>query len=85
MSLNTKRKLSLCLMGLSIFFWLLRKLNVIYIPGLSAITLGVAMMIVALYMFEVRKDQKLFGVLIFAFGLFMLVMAGFEIYGAVAG
>jgi di/tricarboxylate transporter len=85
MSLETKRKVSLGLLALSILAWLLRKLNVLYIPGLSAIALGIAMIIVSLYMFEVKKNQKIWGILILAFGLFMLVAAGIEIYALATG
>ena len=40
MSMNTKKNISIVLLVLALLLWLLRKMNVLYIPGLSMVLLG---------------------------------------------
>ena len=61
--------------------WVLRKLNVLYIPGLSMILLAGSMIIVGIMMFQLKQKKKLGGTLILAFGLFCVVAAIMEIKG----
>ena len=61
--------------------WVLRKLNVLYIPGLSMILLAGSMIIVGIMMFQLKQKKKLGGTLILAFGLFCIVTAVMEIKG----
>ena len=60
---------------------MLRKLNVLYIPGLSMILLAGSMIIVGIMMFQLKQKKKLGGTLILAFGLFCVVAAIMEIKG----
>ena len=43
MSMNTKKNIAIVLLVLSMLLWVLRKLNVLYIPGLSMILLALSM------------------------------------------
>ena len=67
---------------LSMLLWVLRKLNVLYVPGLSMILLAVSMIIVGIMMFQLKQKKKLAGTLIVAFGLFCVVAAIMEILSA---
>ena len=62
----------------------LRKLNVLYVPGLSMILLAVSMLLVGSIMFQLKEKKKVGGTLIFAFGLFCIVAAVLEIRNFVA-
>ena len=73
MSMNTKKNISIVLLVLALLLWLLRKMNVLYIPGLSMVLLGLSMIMVGIMMFQVK--------LILAFGLFCIVTAVMEIKG----
>ena len=79
MSMNTKKNISIVLLVLAL--WLLRKMNVLYIPGLSMVLLGLSMIMVGIMMFQVKQKKKLGGTLILAFGLFCIVTAVMEIKG----
>ena len=67
---------------LSMLLWVMRKLNVLYVPGLSMILLAVSMIIVGIMMFQLKQKKKLAGTLIVAFGLFCIVAAIMEILSA---
>ena len=71
----------LFLLVLALLLWLLRKMNVLYIPGLSMVLLGLSMIMVGIMMFQVKQKKKLGGTLILAFGLFCIVTAVMEIKG----
>ena len=75
MSMNTKKNISIVLLVLALLLWLLRKMNVLYIPGLSMVLLGLSMIMVGIMMFQVKQKKKLGGTLILAFGLFCIVTA----------
>lgn len=47
MKLETKRRLSMLLLAVAVIFWLLRQLAVVYIPGVSALALAGAMLLLA--------------------------------------
>ncbi len=81
MSMNTKKNVAIVLLVVSMLLWVLRKLNVLYIPGLSMILLAGSMIIVGLMMFQLKQKKKLGGTLILAFGLFCVVAAIMEIKG----
>ena len=81
MSMNTKKNISIVLLVVSMLLWVLRKLNVLYIPGLSMILLAGSMIIVGIMMFQLKQKKKLGGTLILAFGLFCIVTAVMEIKG----
>lgn len=81
MSMNTKKNVAVVLLVISMLLWVLRKLNVLYIPGLSMILLAGSMIIVGIMMFQLKQKKKLGGTLILAFGLFCVVAAIMEIKG----
>ena len=81
MSMNTKKNVAIVLLVVSMLLWVLRKLNVLYIPGLSMILLAGSMIIVGIMMFQLKQTKKLGGTLILAFGLFCVVAAIMEIKG----
>ncbi len=81
MSMNTKKNVAIVLLVVSMLLWVLRKLNVLYIPGLSMILLAGSMIIVGIMMFQLKQRKKLGGTLILAFGLFCVVAAIMEIKG----
>ena len=81
MSMNTKKNVAIVLLVVSMLLWVLRKLNVLYIPGLSMILLAGSMIIVGIMMFPLKPKKKLGGTLILAFGLFCVVAAIMEIKG----
>ena len=69
------------LLVLAMLLWVMRKLNVLYVPGLSMILLAVSMIIVGIMMFQIKEKKKMAGTLILAFGLFCIVAAIMEIKG----
>lgn len=83
MTMNTKKNVAMVLLVLSMLLWVMRKLNVLYVPGLSMILLAVSMIIVGIMMFQLKQKKKLAGTLIVAFGLFCIVAAIMEILSAV--
>lgn len=82
MTMNTKKNMAMVLLVLSMLLWVMRKLNVLYVPGLSMILLAVSMIIVGIMMFQLKQKKKLAGTLIVAFGLFCIVAAIMEILSA---
>ena len=82
MTMNTKKNVAMVLLVLSMLLWVMRKLNVLYVPGLSMILLAVSMIIVGIMMFQLKQKKKLGGTLILAFGLFCIVAAIMEILSA---
>ena len=75
MKLETKRRLSMLLLAVAVIFWLLRQLAVVYIPGVSALALAGAMLLLASGMDRSRSSQKAAVTLIFAFGLLNILFA----------
>ena len=60
---------------------LLRQLAVVYIPGVSALALAGAMLLLASGMDRSRSSQKAAVTLIFAFGLLNILFAIIELHG----
>ena len=63
MSMQTKKVVSTVLLVLAMLLWVMRKLNVLYIPGLSMILLGLSMIIVGIMMFQIKEKKKMAGTL----------------------
>ena len=82
MTMNTKKNVAMVLLVLSMLLWVMRKLNVLYVSGLSMILLAVSMIIVGIMMFQLKQKKKLAGTMIVAFGLFCIVAAIMEILSA---
>ena len=82
MSMSTKKNIAIVLLVLSMLLWVLRKINILYIPGLSMILLALSMVLVGVMMFQLKQKKKLAGTLIVAFGLFCIVAAIMEILSA---
>ena len=81
MSMQTKKNVAIVLLVLSMLLWVMRKLKVLYIPGLSMFLLAGSMVIVGIMMFQLKQKKKLGGTLILAFGLFCVVAGIMEIKG----
>ena len=78
--LDGRQKVELLLLLIAIIAWLLRKLEILYIPGLAGITLGVALGMVGVnFIAQKDKSKKVAGVLILAFGLLNIVVAFMEV------
>ena len=85
MSMNTKKNAAIVLLVLAMLLWVLRKLGVLYVPGLSMILLALSMVIVGIMMFQIKQKKRVAGTLIVTFGLFCIVAAIMEIKGYMAG
>ena len=57
MSMNTKKNVSIGLLALAMLLWALRKLNVLYVPGLSMILLAASMLLVGSIMFQLKEKK----------------------------
>lgn len=78
--LDGRQKVELLLLLIAIIAWLLRKLEILYIPGLAGLTLGVALGMVGVnFIAQKDKSKKVAGVLILAFGLLNIVVAFMEV------
>ena len=78
--LDGRQKVELLLLLIAIIAWLLRKLEILYIPGLAGLTLGVALGMVGVnFIAQKDKSKKLAGVLVLAFGLLNIVVAFMEV------
>ncbi len=78
--LDGRQKVELLLLFIAIIAWLLRKLEILYIPGLAGLTLGVALGMVGVnFIAQKDKSKKVAGVLILAFGLLNIVVAFMEV------
>lgn len=82
MTMNTKKNVAMVLLVLSMLLWVLRKINILYIPGLSMLLLALSMVLVGVMMFQLKEKKKLAGTMIVAFGLFCIVAAIMEILSA---
>ena len=78
--LDGRQKVELLLLLIAIIAWLLRTLEILYIPGLAGITLGVALGMVGVnFIAQKDKTKMVAGVLILAFGLLNIVVAFMEV------
>ena len=81
MSIQKRKNVCIGLLAVSIVFWCLRKLNIVYIPAASAFAVAAAMILLGVTMLKANASKKLAAVFIIAFGLFMIVFGVIEIYG----
>lgn len=78
--LDARQKVELILVIVALAAWLLRKLDILYIPGLAGVTLGVALGMVGVgFIAQKDKTKKIGGILILAFGLLNIVVAFMEV------
>lgn len=70
----------LILLVISMLSWVLHKAEVIRVPGLTALSLGVAMGMLGVgYVAQKVRSRKIAGVLILAFGLLNVIVGIMEI------
>lgn len=82
--LDTRQWLQLILLIIALVSWLLRSADILYIPGLTGITLGLALGMVGIsFIAQKDKKKKIAGVLVLAFGLLNILVAFFEITGMI--
>ena len=78
--LDARQTVELILVAIALVAWLLRKLDILYIPGLSGVTLGVALGMLGVgFIAQKDKSKKVAGVLLLAFGLLNIVVAFMEV------
>lgn len=83
--LDGRTLLELILLIVAVAFWALHKMNILYVPGVAPISLGVSMGLLGMgYIANKQKSRKAAGVLLLAFGLLQLFVGLMEIYGSVA-
>lgn len=83
-NLTTRQWLQLILLVIAIISWVLRAAGVLYIPGLTGITLGLALGMVGIgFIAQKDKTKKIAGVLVLAFGLLNILTAFFEVAGMI--
>ena len=58
MSMSTKKNIAIVLLVLSMLLWVLRKINILYIPGLSMFLLALSMVLVGVMMTSSFKEIK---------------------------
>ena len=82
--LDTRNWIEIVLVVVAMVAWLLRKMKVLYVPALTAFSLGVAMGLLGVgFIAEKDKSRKTAGVLILAFGLFNVFVGIMEIYSSI--
>lgn len=73
--LDSRTLIELILLVVAVIFWVLRKANVLYIPGLAAIALAIAMGLLGMgYIAQKQKSRKIAGVLLLAFALLQIIL-----------
>lgn len=83
---NRREWIEIILVAVAMVAWLLRKAKVLYVPALTSFSLGIAMGLLGVgYIAEKNKSRKVAGVLILAFGLFMVFVGIMEIYSNING
>lgn len=84
--LDTRSWIEIVLVVVAMVAWLLRKFKALYVPALTAFSLGIAMGMLGVgYIAEKNKSRKAAGVLILAFGLFNIFVGIMEIYSSING
>ena len=83
--MNKKQMVAAGFLVVSVVTWALHKMNVFYVPALTALTLCVAMAIVGADMLigtgkRKNTSRRLAAILVLAFALFYRGMGGMEIY-----
>lgn len=86
--MNTKQKIAALFLVIALASWLVNKLEIFYVPGLTAIALCVAMCVEGADMLagtgkKKNTSRRVAAILVLAFGLFNLVVGGLEIYSYV--
>ena len=82
--LEGRQLVELVLVAVALIFWILRKADILYVPGVTGITLGVALGMVGVGFIALKdKTKKIAGVLVLAFGLLNIVTAFMEIGGLI--
>ena len=82
--LEGRQIVELVLVAVALIFWILRKADILYVPGVTGITLGVALGMVGVGFIALKdKTKKIAGVLVLAFGLLNIVTAFMEIGGLI--
>lgn len=83
--LDTRTIVELILLVVSIIFWGLRKAGILYVPGVAAISLAVAMGLLGVgYIAYKQKTRKLAGVLLLAFALLQIIVGLSEIHSFIS-
>ena len=78
--LDSRTLIELILLAVAVVFWVLRKMNVVYIPGLAPIALAIGMGLLGMgYIAQKQKSRKLAGVLLLAFALLQIIVGLMEI------
>lgn len=84
--LDGRTVIELILLLVSVVFWGLRKANIVYVPGVAAVSLGIAMGLLGMgYISHKQKSRKAAGVLLLAFGLLQLFVGLMEVYAMASG
>ena len=82
--LEGRQIVELVLVAVALIFWILRKADILYVPVVTGITLGVALGMVGVGFIALKdKTKKIAGVLVLAFGLLNIVTAFMEIGGLI--
>lgn len=79
------QKIAAVFLVIAVASWVLHKANIFYVPGLTSLTLCVAMCAEGSDMLKgtgkkKNTSRRFAAILVLAFGLFNLVYGGFEIY-----
>lgn len=78
--LDSRTMIELVLLLVSVVFWALRKAGILYIPGVAAISLAIAMGLLGMsYITSKQKSRKVAGVLLLAFALLQIIVGLMEI------
>lgn len=85
-NLDKRQKIEVVLLVVAVIFWLLRRANILYVPGLSSILLGIVLVMVAMGLIAQKQDKikKYVGIAVMAFGLLNVIVAFFEFTGRLA-
>lgn len=83
-NLNKRQWLQLILLAIAIISWVLSKANILHVPGLTGLTLGITLGMVGVsFIAQKEKTKKIVGVLVLAFGLLNIITAFLEISGLI--
>lgn len=80
MSLETKKNLSLVLLAAAFISWVLRRMSVLYLPGLTAFTLAASMLLLGTGLLQTNRQKKILPILAVAFGVFNVIIGALELY-----
>lgn len=83
--MSKMQKIAAVFLVVAVAAWILEKMEIFAVPGLTAIALCVAMCVEGADLFKgtgkkKNTSRRLAAVLVLAFGLFNLVVGGMEIY-----